>query len=103
MMGDNVSAVSWINRCGGSRNRLAARAMRLLGRQEITSSWSHDAKHIPGVQNVVADGISRWSKEMIARNLQSLVQGECREQSIGRRGCEFFEIILQPDFPTVHG
>ena len=103
LRGDNVAAVSWINRCGGSRNRRAALAMRLLGTLEITSGWSHDAKHIPGVQNVVADGISRWSKEMIARNLQSLVQGECREQSIGRRGCEFFEIILQPDFPTVHG
>ena len=99
-MGDNVSAVSWINRCGGSRNRLAARAMRLLGRLEITSSWSHDAKHIPGVQDVVSDGISRWPKEKIARNLQSLVQEEWREQTIGRSGSEFFETILQPDFPT---
>ena len=53
--------------------------MRLLGRLEITSGSSHDAKHIPGVQNVVADGISRWPKEKIARNLQSLVQGDWRE------------------------
>ena len=100
LRGDNVAAVSWINRCGGSRNRRAALAMRLLGRQEITSGWSHDAKHIPGVQNVVADGISKWPNKKIARNLQTLTQGEWREQSIGKSGGEFLETILQPDFPT---
>ena len=79
LMGDNVSAVSWKYRCGGSRNRHAALAMRFMGRLEITSGWSHATKHIPGVQNVVEDGISRWPKEKIARNLQSLVQGDWRE------------------------
>ena len=67
---------------------------------EITSGWSHDAKHIPGVQNVVADGISKWPNKKIARNLQTLTQGEWREQSIGKSGGEFLETILQPDFPT---
>ena len=100
LKGDNVAAVSSINRCGGSRNRRAALAMRPLGRLDITSGWSHDAGHIPGVQNVVADGISRWSKEKIARNLQTLVQGEWRETSTGKSCCKFFETILQPDFPT---
>ena len=74
LRGDNVAAVSSINRCAASRSRRAALAMRLLGRLEITGGWSHDAKHIPGVQDVVADIISRWSKEKIARNLQTLVQ-----------------------------
>ena len=54
LRGDNVAAVSWIDRCGGSHNRRASLAMRLLGRLEITGGSSHDAKHIPGVQNVVA-------------------------------------------------
>ena len=99
MRGD-IAAASWINRYGGSRNRRAALAMRLLGRLEITSGWSHDAKHIPGVQNVVADGISKWPNKKIARNLQTLTQGEWREQSIGKSGGEFLETILQPDFPT---
>ena len=100
LRGDNVAAELLINRCGGSRNRRAALAMTLLGGLEITSGWSHDAKLIPGVQNVVAEGISRWPKEKIARNLQTLVQGEWREQTIGKRGCEIFVTILQPDFPT---
>ena len=94
LRGDNVAAVSSINRCAASRSRRAALAMRLLGRLEITGGWSHDAKHIPGVQDVVADIISRWSKEKIARNLQTLVQGEWREQTIGKRGCEIFVTIL---------
>ena len=102
MRGDNAAAVSWIPRCGGSRNRRAALAMRLLGRLELTSGWSHDAEHIHGVQNVVADGICTLSKEKIARNLQTLVQGEWREQTIGKSGCESFETIPQPDFPTVY-
>ena len=48
LRGDNVAAVSWINRCGGSRNRRAALVMRLLGRLEITSGWSYDAIIFPG-------------------------------------------------------
>ena len=31
LRGDNVAAVSWINRCGGSRNRRAALAMKITG------------------------------------------------------------------------
>ena len=50
--------------------------MRLLSRLAITSNWSHDAKHIPRVQNVEADEISRWPEETIARNLQTLVLRE---------------------------
>ena len=53
LRGDNVSAVSWLNRCGGARDKRAALAMRIMGRLEITSGWSHKAKHIPGVLNVL--------------------------------------------------
>ena len=58
LRGDNVSAVSWLNRRGGARDRRAALAMRIMGRLEITSRWSHKTKHIPGVLSVLADGIS---------------------------------------------
>ena len=50
--GDNVSAVSWLNRCGGSPDKRAALVMKIMGRLEITSGWSHKAKHIIGVLNV---------------------------------------------------
>ncbi|CAN0511574.1 unnamed protein product, partial [Scytosiphon promiscuus] len=53
LRGENVAAVSWVNRCGGSRNGRVTLAMRLLGRLEIKSGWIHDAKHLSGVQNVV--------------------------------------------------
>ena len=60
LRGDNVSAMSWLNRCGGARDKRAALVLRIMGRLEITSGWSHKAKHIPGVLNVLADVISRW-------------------------------------------
>ena len=58
MRGDNVAAVTWVNRCGEARDKRACLLMRMLGRLEIKSGWSHDVKHIPGVQNTLADGIS---------------------------------------------
>ena len=67
MRGDSVSAVSWINLCGGSRDTRAGLVMRLLGRLELTSGWCLVAKHIPGVENVLADGISRWPRSEVAR------------------------------------
>ena len=69
--GDNVSAVLWLNRCGGARDKHAALVMRIMGRLEITSGWSHRAEHIPDVLNVLADGISRWQPDQIAEKLRS--------------------------------
>ena len=100
LRGENVAAVSWINRCGGSHNRRASLAMRLPGRLEITSGWNHDAKYIPGVQNVVANGISRWPKTEITQRLQTRVQGQWKEENISGGGRTFFETIPQPKFPT---
>lgn len=76
LMGSNVSAVSWIKQSGGSRNRRAALAMRLLAELEITIGWSRDARHVSGVPNIVVDGISRWPRGQITCNLQTSVQVE---------------------------
>ncbi|CAB1101914.1 unnamed protein product [Ectocarpus sp. CCAP 1310/34] len=47
MRGDNVSAVSWVNRCGGSSDRRAGLLMRLLGRMEIETdgvTWRNTSR-----------------------------------------------------------
>ena len=48
--------------------------MRMLGRMELESGWCQVAKHIPGVENRLADGISRWPKEEIHHNVNRLTQ-----------------------------
>lgn len=101
LRGCNMAATSY-TRCEGSLIRRAALAIRIVGRLKTTRGWGHDAIHTIGVQNVVADGMSRRLNENIARNLQTLVQGEYREQRIvDQRGCELFEKILKPHFPTI--
>ena len=100
LRGDNVSAMSWLNRCGGTRDKPAALVMRIMGRPEITSGWSHKAKHIPGVLNVLADGISRWQLDQIAEKLRSHVnEGDWRQVPLGQNSLEFLSILLQPAFP----
>ena len=98
LRGENVTVVSWVNRCGGSCDKRASLAMRLLSRLEITSGWSHAPKHIPGVKNVIADGISTWPKNEIASNLRSLVTEEWKEQDIGDSGRVFFIQCHNPYF-----
>ena len=45
--------------------------MRLLGYLEVGSGWCLDALHVAGVENTVADGISRWEPEDIDGNLRA--------------------------------
>ena len=61
MRGDNVAAVTWVNKCGGARDKRARLLMRMLGRLEIKGGWSHVAKHVTGTENTLAAGISRWA------------------------------------------
>ena len=100
LRGDNVSAMSWLNRCGGTRDKRAALVVRIMGRLEITSGWSHKAKHIPGVLNVLADGISRWQPDQIAEKLRSHVnEGDWRQVPLGQISLEFLSTLLQPALP----
>ena len=74
--------------------------MRIMGRLETTSGWSHKAKHIPGVLNVLADGISRWQPDQIAEKLRSHVnEGDWGQVPLGQNSLEFLSILLQPAFP----
>ena len=96
MRGDNFAAVTWANRCGGARNKRAVLMMRMLGRLEIQGGWRYDAKHIPGVQITLADGISRWPRSELADRVRQLTNtDDWSEQSIGTRGERLCEIVLQ--------
>ena len=87
MLGDNVSAVTWVNKCGGTRDPRAAFLMRYLGRIEMRAGWCFEAAHIPGVTNVLADGISRWPRENINSRLSSLYpRVHWQEESLGKVG-----------------
>ena len=100
MRGDNVSAVSWTNRCGGSRDRRASMLMRLMGRMEIACGWCHVAKHIPGRENTLADGISRWDEDKVAANVEKLTkESGWKQVDIGDGGRSLFEILLRRTFP----
>ena len=45
--------------------------MRLLGCLEVGSGWCFDALQVAGVENSIADGISRWEPEDIDGNLRA--------------------------------
>lgn len=60
LRGDNMSAVHWLNQCRGGRDPRSGAIMRVMGGLEVGSGWCFRAKHIKGVDNTLADGISRW-------------------------------------------
>ena len=81
---------------GGDRQQGVCLLMRMLERLELAGRWNHTAKHIPGVQNTLADGISRWPRAILADKVRELTHSsEWLEQSIGRRGSGIFDIVLQ--------
>ena len=72
MRGDDVAAVSWVSRCGGARDKRAGLLMRMLGRLDKKSRWRHIAKHIPGVKNPLANGISRLPRAALGSKVREL-------------------------------
>ena len=68
----------------------------MLGRLELARGWNHNAKHIPGVQNTLVDGTSRWPREMLADKVRELTYfSDWREQSFGPPGSGIFDSVLQ--------
>lgn len=59
LRGDNMSAMTWVNQCRGTRDPTAAFLMRLLGVVELSAGWFCEAAHIQRIENVIADGTSR--------------------------------------------
>ena len=70
--------------------------MRVLGRLEIKGGWSHTAKHIPCTQNVLADGISRWTRRDIGHKIRKLTNADdCSARPIGGKGEGTFSLVLE--------
>ena len=65
MRGDKMSAVQWVSKCRRGTEPRSGALMRLLGCLEVGSGWCFDALHVVGVENTIADGISRWEPEDI--------------------------------------
>lgn len=53
--GENMSAMTWVNKCGGTRGARAAFIMRWLGELELNSGWCFEESHISGVDNGLED------------------------------------------------
>ena len=87
LRGDNQSAIHWINQCRAGREPRSAALMRMLGWLEVRSAWCFCARHVKGVKNTLADGISGWDRATIPSALRN-----CRpdiawqEQGLGQSG-----------------
>ena len=96
MRGDNRAALSWVTRCGGATDKRACLLMRMLARLELAGGWNHTAKHIAGVQNILADGISRWPRSTLADKVREQTNSsDWYEQNSGTLGSGIFDIVLQ--------
>ena len=87
LLGDNEVAVEWVRRCRGSKEPRSGALMRLLGVLELSYGWHFDAKHVRGIFNVAADGISRWDRASVIVNLHAVrPEVPWREQDLGAAG-----------------
>lgn len=70
MRGDSKSAFYWVNRCGGPNDPRAGLVVHLLCRLELSSGWCMVAKRLPGVENVLADGIFTWPRHTFGAEMR---------------------------------
>ena len=70
--------------------------MRMLGSLELAGGWNHSAKHIAGVQNILADGIPWWPGSILADKVREQTDSsDWYEQNTERSGSGIFDIVLQ--------
>lgn len=70
--------------------------MKLLGRLEVENGCCQVVKHIlPGRENLLFDGISRWETSEVTENERKLAKGyDCSLQDIGNHGRKLLGFIL---------
>ena len=87
MLGDNMAAVHWTSKCRGGKEPRSGTLMRMLGCLEMCNEWYFRAKHVKGVANTIADGISRWEFDNLNRHLREYRPDiNWREQAMGQTG-----------------
>ena len=68
MRGDSSSTGQWVINCGGGEGEeRSGGRMRIMEVLEKIGGWSFQAKHVRGVENVLAGGITRWKKNEISK------------------------------------
>lgn len=69
--------------------------MRMLVVLDRRNEWRFRAKHIKGVANTLADGISRWKHEEISFNLRAFCPDvRCQEQHLGQEALDIRSAVL---------
>ena len=103
MRGDNMSAGHCINRCRGAKEPRSGALMRILGCSEMRNGGQFRAKHIKGLANTLADGISRWKHDEIAQKLH-LYRPDIRwqEQHLGREAMDLTSGFLASSISENH-
>ena len=97
MRGDNMSAVHWVNKCRGAREPRSGALMRTLGVLEMRNEWRFRAKHIRGIANTLADGISRWKRDELSSNLHAFRPDVCwQQQHLGQEALDITSAVLAP-------
>ena len=70
MRGDSSSAVQWVKNCKGGKGEVRSGGMmRFFGVLEQIGGWCFQVKHVRGVENRLADGITRWKEDEIQSGL----------------------------------
>ena len=88
MTGDSSSTVQWVKNYKGGKGEVRwGGMMRIFGVLEQIGGWCIQAKHVRGVENGLADGMTRWKEHEI----QSRLTKECpavlwQAQELGPEG-----------------
>ena len=71
MRGDNSSVVQWVTNCKGGKDDVRAGGlMRILGALEVRGNWCFQAKHVAGMDNSLADLITRCDHGRVNEELK---------------------------------
>ena len=102
MRGDKRSDVHWVNRCRGSREPWSGAVMRMMDCLEMRSGWHFRAKHVKGMANTLADGLSRWDMTPFPPNSPHSADVNWQEQILGKAGIGLITDVVASSTSAVH-